>query len=90
VREVEVVVSDPWEFVDDHGSNVFPATVLESSGDLVLLVIAARLYVAAPRGLAQTFSLTPTTAELARGGPPWGQDERRGQPTALLADISGL
>lgn len=35
VREVTVVVSDPWEFGDEHGSNVFAATVRARSEDLV-------------------------------------------------------
>jgi hypothetical protein len=42
VREVTVVVSDPWEFVDEHGSNVFAATVRDRSEDLVLLEIAGQ------------------------------------------------
>jgi hypothetical protein len=90
VREVTVVVSDPWDFVDDHGSNVFAATVRARSEDLVLLEIAGQFYVANPRGTPEAYSLTPTTAELVRGGPPWGQDAWRGQPTALLANIRGL
>ncbi len=90
MREVTVIVSDPWDFVDEHGSNVFAASVRERSGDLVLLEIAAQLFVADPAGNAEAYSLTPTTAELARGGPPWGQDDWRGQPSALLADIPDL
>jgi len=87
VREVAVVVSDPWEFVDERGSNVLAATVRARSEDLVLMEIAGQFYVAHPRGTPEAYSLTPTTAELVRGGPPWGRDEWRGQPTALLADI---
>lgn len=90
VREVTVVVSDPWEFVDERGSNVFAAAVRARSEDLVLLEIAGQLYVANPRGTSDAYSLTPTTAELARGGPPWGRDEWRGQPAAFVADIRGL
>lgn len=69
VREVTVVVSDPWEFVDEHGSNVFAATVRDRSEDLVLLEVAGQLYVANPCGTPEGYSLTPTTAELVRGGP---------------------
>jgi hypothetical protein len=87
---VTVVVSDPWDFVDERGSNVFAATVRARSEDLALLEVAGQLYVAHPRGTPEAYSLTPTTAELVRSGPPWGRDEWRGQPTALLADIRGL
>lgn len=90
VREVTVVVSDPWEFGDEHGSNVFAATVRARSEDLVLLEIAGQFYVANHGGTPEAYSLTPTTADLVRGGPPWGQDAWRGQPTALLTDIRGL
>lgn len=36
VREVSVVVSDPWSFVDDQGPNVFTAHVLGTDGDLIV------------------------------------------------------
>src|SRR4051812_3030151 len=86
VREVTVVVSDPWSFVDDQGSNIFKATVRESEGELLLLTLNGQHYVATPRrGVG--FSLTPVTEEQAQQAPPWGRDDWRGQPTALLADL---
>lgn len=90
VLEVTVVVSDPWEFVDERGSNVFTAKVRGRAEDLVLLELEGRLYVAKPRGHAEAYSLTPTTEEQARGGPPWGQAQWRGEGRALLADVQGL
>jgi hypothetical protein len=50
VREVTVVVSEPWEFVDERRSNVFTATVRARSEDSVSLEIAGHLYVASPCG----------------------------------------
>ena len=62
----------------------------DGAEDLVLLEIARQFHVANPRGTPEAYSLTPTTAELVASGPPWGRDEWRGEPTALLADIQGL
>ncbi|MEJ7796753.1 MAG: hypothetical protein WKF50_14455 [Nocardioides sp.] len=89
MREVSVVVSDPWSFVDDQGSNVLTAEVLSTEGDLVLLELGGGLYVASPRGDAG-YNLIPITEEQSRKAPPWGRDQWRGQPAALLADIRGL
>ena len=89
MRAVSVVVSDPWTYVDEQGSNVFAATVRETSGDLLLLEMAGTLYVATPRD-SQSHNLTPTTPAKASEGPPWGRDDWRGHPQALLAQIRGL
>jgi hypothetical protein len=89
VREVTVVVSDPWSFVDERGSNPFTGTVLDVDGSHVLLRIAGLLYVASPRD-DLSHSLTPTTEEKARTGAPWGKDDWRGEPPALLAQLLGL
>jgi hypothetical protein len=84
-----VVVSDPWSFVDDQGSNVFPAEVLSSDGDLLLIELAGGLYVATPRGETD-YNLIPITEEQSREAPPRGRDQWRGQPAALLASIRNL
>jgi hypothetical protein len=90
VREVTVVVSDPWSFVDERGSNPFTGTVLDVDGSHVLLRIAGLLYVASPRD-DLSHSLIPTTEEKARTGSPWGKDDwRGGEPPALLAQLHGL
>jgi hypothetical protein len=91
VPEVSVVVSDPWSLVTDHGST-FIATVRAREGDLMLLEMEGRLYVANPRGDRDEarYNLIPTTEEHSQGGSPWGRDQWRGQPAALLADIRGL
>lgn len=89
MHKVFVVVSDPWSFVDEHGSSTFAATVRAIDGDLVLLELAGRIYVASPRG-EDAYNLIPTTADHSREAPPWGRDQWRGQPPALLADIHGL
>jgi len=86
VREVSVVVSDPWTLVDEQGSNTFTATIVATHGDLLLLLLAGRHYVATPRG-SDAFGLVPVTQEQAGQAPPWGRDEWRGQPAALLADV---
>lgn len=89
MREVIVVVSDPWSFVDERGSNTFTGTVLDVDGSHVLLRIAGVLYVASPRD-DQSHSLIPTTEEKARAGAPWGKDDWRGESPALLAQLRGL
>lgn len=89
--EVSVVVSDPWSFVTEHGSS-FTAAVRATEGDLLLLEMEGHLYVANPRGDRDEarYNLIPTTEEHSRGGSPWGSDQWRGRPPALLADIRGL
>ena len=89
--EVFVVVSDPWSFVTERGSQ-FTAAVRAHEAHLVLLEMDGRLYVASPRGDSGDgrYNLVPTTDEHSRGEPPWGSDLWRGQPPALLADIRGL
>jgi hypothetical protein len=82
--EIPVTVIDPWSFVDEHGSN-FIATVRDADGDCLLLELAGGLYVASPRG--RSYSLIPTTENLAQDPPLWGRDLWRGQPAALLADL---
>ena len=91
MREVSVVVSDPWSFVTQRGST-FTAEVRATDGDLMLLEIQGRLYVANPRGEQKDarYSLTPTTEEQSREAPNWGRDLWRGQPAALLGEIHGL
>jgi hypothetical protein len=74
VSEVSVVVSDPWSFVDEQGSNTFAATVLASDGDLLLLELAGQHYVANPRGDAGAYNLIPDAEEQSRDAPPWGRD----------------
>ncbi len=85
-----MVVSDPWSFVDEQGSNTFTATVRAAHGDLLLLELAGRLYVASPRGGNGGYGLTPVGDEQAQEAPPWGRDEWRGQPDALLADLTDI
>jgi len=75
--------------VDDQGSNVFTAEVLSTDGDVALLELAGGLYVASPRG-DTGYTLIPITEEQSREGPPWGRDQWRGQPPALLANIRDL
>jgi hypothetical protein len=89
VREVTVVVSDPWSFVDENGSNVFSGEVLGVDGSLVLVRIAGQLYVGKPRD-EYSYNLTPTTDAKARLGAPWGWGDWRGGGTALLAQLQGL
>ncbi len=91
VPEVSVVDSDPWSFVTEHGST-FIAAVRASEGDLLLFEMEGRLFVANPRGDGNDacYSLTPTTEEQSRENPPWGRDEWRGVPAALLAEIRDL
>ena len=89
MRWFSVVASDPWSFVDDQGSNIFTAEVLSTDGDLVLLALAAGLYVATPRG-DTGYNLVPVTEEQSRGAPPWGRDQWRGRPDAFLAEIRDL
>lgn len=89
VRKVSVVVSDPWSFVNEQGSNTFIAIVRATDGGLLLLEVAGGIYVASPRG-SEGFSLIPVTEEQAREAPPWGRDQWRGHPAAALADIRGL
>jgi hypothetical protein len=90
MREVSVVVSDPWSFVTEHGST-FTAELRATEGDLMLLEMEGRLYVANPRGDREDarYSLTPTTEEHSRN-PHWGRDLWRGQPPALLGEIHAL
>jgi hypothetical protein len=85
---VSIVVSDPWDFVTENGST-FTASVRAIEGGLLLLVLAGQHYVASPRG-GDSYDLIPVTVAQSRGVPPWGRDKWRGQPTALLAQISGL
>ena len=85
---MSIVVSDPWSFVDERGST-FSATVRATEGELVLLVLAGQHYVATPRD-GDNYSLTPITEEQSSAAPPWGRDEWRGHPAALLAQIRGL
>lgn len=91
MREVSVVVSDPWSFVTEHGS-AFTAAVRATEGDLTLLELAGHLYVANPRGDRDDgrYNLIPTTEDYALHGSPWGRDQWRGHPDALLANIQGL
>jgi hypothetical protein len=89
VREVSVVVSDPWSFVDEQGSNIFRATVRATDGETLLLLLSGQHYVATPRR-SEGFSLVPVTDEQSREAPPWGRDRWRGQPAALLADLRDL
>lgn len=91
VQEVSVVVSDPWSFVTEHGST-FTAVVRAAEGDLILLQMEGRLYVANRRGDTDDarYNLIPTTEDHAQNGSPWGRDRWRGEPDALLADIRGL
>lgn len=88
MREVSIVVSDPWSFVTENGST-FTASVRAIEGEVLLLVLAGQHYVASPRD-GDSYNLTPVTEAQSRGVPPWGRDEWRGQPAALLAQISGL
>jgi hypothetical protein len=68
VREVSVVVSEPWSFVDEQGSNIFMATVRATDGETLLLLLSGQHYVAAPRG-SEGFSLIPVTDEPSREAP---------------------
>jgi len=90
MTEVSVVVSDPWSFVDEQGSNTFAATVLATDGELLLLKLGAQHYVANPRGDEGAYNLIPVSKEQSQEAPPWGRDLWRGDPAALLADIHGL
>ena len=84
------MVSDPWSFVDERGSNTFTGTVLDVDGSYVLLRIAGLLYVASPRD-DLSHSLIPTTEGRARTGAPWGKEDwRGGEPPALVAQLHGL
>ena len=89
MRQVSVVVSDPWSFVDERGSNTFAATVLATDGEILLLLLLGQHYVATPRG-REGYTLIPVADEQARGLPPWGSDGWRGHPAALLADLRNL
>lgn len=89
VRELSVVVSDPWSFVDEHGSNTLTATVEAADGEALLLLLSGQHYVATPRG-SQSYSLIPVTDKQSREAPPWGADQWRGQPAALLAQLHDL
>lgn len=85
---MSIVVSDPWDFVAKNGST-FTASVRATEGELLLLELAGRHYVASPRD-GESYSLTPVTEAQSRGVAPWGRDQWRGQPPALLAQISGI
>lgn len=86
MRKVSVTVSDPWSFTYEHGSNL-TATVRGTDGEFLLLELAGMLYVASPRGEG-AYSLVPTTEDEAREAPLWGRNLWRGQPAALLADLT--
>jgi hypothetical protein len=86
VYAVSVVVSDPWSFTDENGSNVFQAMVRDSHEDLLLLEMAAGLYVATPRNDG-SYSLIPISEEQSAQAPPWGRDEWRGGRSAARAEI---
>jgi hypothetical protein len=88
MREVSVVVSDPWSFVTEHGST-FTAFVRAADGDAMLLQMGDRFYVASPRGDGGgcAFTLIPTRREHTQREAPWGSDEWRGTPDALLAEV---
>jgi hypothetical protein len=81
-----VLVNDPWSFVDEQGTGTFIAKVRATDGNLLLLRFAGQHYVATPRQ-GGSFSLIPVTEEQSRQAPPWGRDEWRGLPVALLADL---
>ena len=86
---MSVVVSEPWSFVDEQGSNIFRATVRATDGEALLLLLSGQHSVATPRG-GEGFSLIPVTDEQSRERPPWGRDRWRGQPAALLAALRDL
>lgn len=75
--------------MDESGSNTFTGTVLDVDGSHVLLRVAGLLYVASPRD-DLSHSLTPTTEEAAGTCAPWGKEDWRGDPPALLAQLRGL
>ena len=81
-----MVVSDPWSFTDERGSNVLRATVRDSHGDLLLLEMADGLYVATPKNDG-SYSLIPVSQEQSAQAPPWGRDEWRGGRSAARAEI---
>lgn len=83
---VSVVVSDPWSFTAEGGSNVFRATVRARHYDLLLLRLEGALYVARPRG-EHSYSLIPISEEQSAQEPPWGRDEWRGGRSAAIAEI---
>ena len=87
-RRVLVTVSDPWSFVDENGSNVFEAQVVDSHAELLLVLMRGQHYAAQPRSEDHSaFWLTPVAAPLDSTEPPWGRDDWRGSPTALLAEV---
>lgn len=87
-HRVIVTVSDPWEFVDEHGSNVLSADVIRTEDDQLLLLMAGQHYVArARRDDGQTYSLVPVPPPTSTDPAPWGADDWRGVPAGLLADI---
>lgn len=46
-----MVVSDPWSFVNEQGSNTFIAKVRATDGGLLLLEVAGGIYVASPEAV---------------------------------------
>lgn len=88
MREVAVVVNEPWSFVGERG-NKFTASVLATDDHVLLLLLAGQHYVATRRA-GDSYGLIPTTEEQSREAPPWGRDLWRGQPIALLADIRDI
>jgi hypothetical protein len=86
VREVSVVVSDPWSFVDGQGSNTFTATVRATDGEKLLLLLSGQHYVASPKS-SEGYGLIPVTDDQSREEPPWGSNQWRGHPAALLAEL---
>ncbi len=83
---MRVVVADPWSFVDEKGSNTFTADVIAADSDVMLVRLAGQYYVATPRG-DTAYSMVPVTDAAPESAPPWGRDDWRGHPPALLADI---
>jgi hypothetical protein len=89
VRSVTVVVSDPWSFTAEDGSNVFTAGLRASHEDLMLLEMAGGLYVATPRSDGN-YSLIPVTEEQSAQAAPWGREEWRGGRSAPTAEIRSV